>query len=171
MESGLYDYWLQQGIPNGTVCDSLPTTVTVHQPFSLASLWVGERYHFCSSALVPFISLIAAYLNTVLYRDRVIENILYKNADNACLFNQNHISVVKGCYTQINHCSTTMKGIHLMRDETSFGGCLVTRLPGSRPGKLDGGYEVSYYAVYLRTAVLAKFKQSYSPNLFLDSVL
>ncbi|XP_045130681.1 probable glutamate receptor [Portunus trituberculatus] len=40
VESGLYDYWLQQGIPNGTVCDSSPSTVTVHQPFSLASLWL-----------------------------------------------------------------------------------------------------------------------------------
>ncbi|KAK8407845.1 hypothetical protein O3P69_002404 [Scylla paramamosain] len=46
VESGLYDYWLQQGIPNATVCDSSPSTVTVHQPFSLASLWYIEWYKF-----------------------------------------------------------------------------------------------------------------------------
>ncbi|KAK8407842.1 hypothetical protein O3P69_002401 [Scylla paramamosain] len=39
LESGLYNYWVQQGFANGTACDSSPSTVTVHQPFSLASLW------------------------------------------------------------------------------------------------------------------------------------
>lgn len=43
VESGLYDYWLQQGIPNSTACDSSPSTVTVHQAFDLASLWVRKQ--------------------------------------------------------------------------------------------------------------------------------
>ncbi|MPC67442.1 hypothetical protein E2C01_061617 [Portunus trituberculatus] len=40
LESGLYNHWVQQGFANGTACDSAPSTVTVHQSFSLASLWV-----------------------------------------------------------------------------------------------------------------------------------
>ncbi|KAK8407844.1 hypothetical protein O3P69_002403 [Scylla paramamosain] len=43
MESGLYSHWMQQGISNGTICDYSPSTVTVHQPFSLASLWWAPR--------------------------------------------------------------------------------------------------------------------------------
>ncbi|XP_050726725.1 probable glutamate receptor [Eriocheir sinensis] len=39
VESGLYDYWLLQGIPNASACDNAPSKVTVHQPFDLASLW------------------------------------------------------------------------------------------------------------------------------------
>lgn len=43
VESGLYDYWLHQGIPNASACDNAPSKVTVHQPFDLASLWVSEE--------------------------------------------------------------------------------------------------------------------------------
>lgn len=43
VESGLYDYWVLQGIPNASACDNAPSKVTVHQPFDLASLWVSKR--------------------------------------------------------------------------------------------------------------------------------
>ena len=59
LESGLYNYWVKQGFANGTACDSAPSTVTVHQSFSLASLWV-RNYHYNAIFKVAFIGNVCA---------------------------------------------------------------------------------------------------------------